>query len=126
MQFATLFAGCACALALSSFAAHAGVPEDGAIIKISAVSSPRLNLYARDALDSKLKDMPKDTVPVPLDVSDVTPDEKFLKVKIDGESVWLNAKQVSVLRAVTAGCLAQANAPKDAAAIRGANNGCVK
>jgi hypothetical protein len=70
--------------------------------------------------------MAKESVPLPLNVSEVTEDERFLKVKLGGETIWLNKKQVTVLRSVSAGCLAHVTAPTEAATTRGANNGCGK
>lgn len=105
---------------------YAANQADGAIVRISAVTSPRLGIYQRAADDSKLKEISKEGVKMPLDVFDTSEDELFLKVKIDGDSFWVRQAQVSILRAVTSGCLAQGTAPKDTAGIRGANRGCAK
>lgn len=112
--------------ALHAPLALAAGSEDGAITGISAVTASRLALYSGPAQANKVKEVAKEEVKLPLPVSETDEDEKFLKVKIDGEVVWLSRKQVSVTRAVAVGCLAQANAPLEGAAIRGANAGCKK
>lgn len=101
-------------------------PDDGAIVKVTAVTSPRLGIYSRPALDSKVKELARDAVKMPLQVLDTAEDETFLRVNIDGDNVWVRAVQVGTARAVSAGCLAQATAPQSTAAIRGANRGCSK
>ena len=100
--------------------------EGGAITGITAVTASRLALYSAPAQAKKVKEVPKEEVKAPLPVSETDEEEKFLKVKIDGEVYWLSRKQVSVTRAVSVGCLAQAAAPEEGATIRGANAGCQK
>jgi hypothetical protein len=100
--------------------------EEGAITGVSAVTASRLALYSAPAQPKKVKEVPKEEVKLPLPVSETDEEERFLKVKIDGEVYWLSRKQVSVTRAVSVGCLAQANAPLEGATIRGANAGCQK
>jgi hypothetical protein len=106
--------------------AHAAGAEEGAITGVSAVTASRLALYSAPAQPKKVKEVPKEEVKLPLHVSETDEEEKFLKVKIDGEVYWLSRKQVSVTRAVSVGCLAQATAPVEGATIRGANAGCQK
>lgn len=107
-------------------AAVAAGAEEGAITAVSAVTASRLGLYSAPAQASKVKEVAKEEVKLPLPVSETDEEERFLKVKINGEVVWLSRKQVAVTRAVSVGCLAQANAPLEGATIRGANAGCQK
>lgn len=113
-------------------AAFCGTPalaagqEPGAIVRVTALSSPRLSVYERASNDSKLRELDKEGVKLPLDVLDATEDERFLKVRIGDDSVWIKAAHVMVLRSVAAGCLAQNAAPVPAGVIRGGNRGCAK
>lgn len=111
---------------LSASAAVGAAGEEGAITGVSAVTASRLALYSAPAQPKKIKELPKEEVKLPLAVSETDEEERFLKVKIDGEVYWLSRKQVAVTRAVSVGCLAQANAPLEGATIRGANAGCQK
>lgn len=111
---------------LTSTPLFAADATNGAIVRINAVTSLRLAVYERAANDSKLKELEKESVKMPLEVYDTSEDERFLKVKIDGDIYWIRSAQVSILRAVTAGCLAQNAASIPAGAIRGGNRGCAK
>lgn len=127
MKFALPHTVCAFALGLLALSsAQSAVTDDVPVDRIDSISSPRLSLYARDAMDSKLKDVPRESVPVPLTVSETAQDGKFLKVKLDGDTVWVHRKQVNVHEAVSAGCLVAKIAGTDAGSKRGANNGCVR
>jgi hypothetical protein len=127
MKFAMSRSAFAFALGLLAFSSvQAAGADAGPVVRITSVGSPLLNLYARDAFDSKVRDVPRESVPVPLEVSDTAQDGAFLKVKIAGETVWVSRRQVNVKLAVSAGCLAQETATTDAGIIRGANRGCSK
>ena len=106
--------------------AASAADEVGAIVRITAVTSPRLGVFERASNDSKLREVDKDSVKLPLDVLDTAEEERFLKVKVDGDSFWVKKAQVSVLRAISAGCLAQTAAPVLGGGIRGGNRGCAK
>lgn len=111
---------------LASTPLYAATEESGAIVRINAITSPRLGLYKGATSDSKLKDIDRAVVKLPLDVLETADEDRFLKVMIDGDILWVRKVQVSILRAVTAGCLAQVAAPVLAGVIRGGNRGCTK
>ncbi|MFC5550505.1 hypothetical protein [Massilia aerilata] len=111
---------------LAAPVAMASGSEEGAITGVSAVTSSKLALYSGPAQARKVKEVPKEEIKLPLPVNETDEEERFLKVKLDGEVYWLSRKQVSVTRAVSVGCLAQASAPVEGATIRGANEGCKK
>lgn len=125
MSLRTLTCGFAVALATVGLSAGAAEPV-GTIVAISAISSPRLSLYSGTTVESKVKELPKESVQVPLKVSDVGEGERFLRIELDGDRYWVRKVQVDVLRAVTTGCLAAAAAPTETGGIRGANRGCAK
>ena len=100
--------------------------EAGAIVQVSAITSARLAVYKSAANDSKLKELDKEGIALPLEVFETADENRFLKVNIGGDFVWVKKTQVGTLRAVTAGCLAQTAAPEPAGVIRGGNRGCSK
>lgn len=128
MKTATPLAGLLLALAglTATLPADAGESAQGAITGVSAISSARLGLYSLAKDDAKVKDVAKESVALPLAVSEVDEDERFLKIKLDGDTWWIRKSQVMVNYAVSVGCLAQSTAHMSAAAIRGANPGCKK
>lgn len=112
--------------ALAWPAASAAADDVGAIVRVTGVTSARLSVYERASNDSKLKEIDKEGVKLPLEVFDTADEDRFLKVKIDGDSFWVKKSQVAVLRAISAGCLAQTAAPVLGGGIRGGNRGCGK
>lgn len=111
---------------LASAPPGAAAQENGAIIQVTGVSSPRLAVYERATNDSKLREFDKAAVKLPLDVFETANEDRFLKIQIAGDHFWVKAAQVIVLRAISAGCLAQSAAPVPAGVIRGGNRGCTK
>jgi len=114
------------AASLNWASVYAADGELGAIVSINVIHSPRLAFYKSAANDSKLKEVDKESITLPLAVFETADRDRFLKVIIDGDVFWIKMAQVSVQRAVTAGCLAQATAPVAAGVIRGGNRGCAK
>lgn len=118
---------CGLAVALATLGLHAVAAESGGtIVAINGISSPRLSLYSGTAVESKVKEVARESVKVPLKVSDVAEGERFLRIDLDGEKFWVRKVQVDVLRDVTTGCLAAMEAPTQTGGIRGANRGCAK
>lgn len=111
---------------IATLPAHARESDHGVMTSVSAINSARLALYSLAKDDAKVKDVAKETVKLPLVISEVDEEERFLKIKIDSDTYWIRKSQVMVSYALSVGCLAQSNAHTSAAAIRGANPGCKK
>ena len=111
---------------LASPYGYAAQDETGAIVRINTINSPRLAVYQNAANDSKLKELDRESIALPLEVFETADEDRFLKVKIGGDTLWVKKVQVGILRAVSAGCLAQNAAPVPAGVIRGGNRGCSK
>ena len=114
------------AAALACAPVYAAEEDLGAIVSINVIHSPRLAFYKSASNDSKLKEIDKTSVKLPLPVFETADRDRFLKVSIDGDTLWVKMAHVGVQRAVTAGCLAQQTAPVAAGVIRGGNRGCAK
>lgn len=114
-----------CFVMCSAGAAEA--PSTGAApIAVTAVTAAQLALYARPLDDSKSGEIAKASVPVPLPILDTDEEERFFKVELNHEYVWVKAKQVFVSRGVRVSCLAKTTAKETGSAVRGANEGCKK
>lgn len=115
---------CALAVGLLPPLANHARASDSAPTLITHIGSPQLGLYDRASPSSKVRDIAKSSVVLPLDIIETDEDESFYKVKIDGSAFWVKRTQVSVSRVVTTGCLAQSAAPINSGGVRGAIRAC--
>lgn len=112
-------------IAMWTVAAGAQAQAD-AVNEVIAISSPKLALHARPDAASKVAELPREEVALPLKVLDSDENERFFRVELGGRSVWLKRAQVDVTRGVVTGCLVQTKLKESGGVIRGANQGCRK
>lgn len=101
-------------------------PPGAVALRVTSVIGKQLSLFSRPDAASKTGDVAKERVTVPTPILDRDDDERFFKIEIDHQFVWVKSAQVHAERGVAVGCLAQEQTKVTASAVRGANEGCKK